>query len=102
MAKKNIFLTLLAILLSLPIVSFAQDITITGMIDNVVLIIWYVADAIIVILWIITGILFLTAQGAPEKLNLAKKALFASIIGTAIIIIAGSAVWLVGGIIGVN
>jgi len=42
--------------------------------------------------------LFLTAMGAPDKLSAAKKALFASIAGTIIIIIASGALNFVRGL----
>jgi hypothetical protein len=42
-------------------------------------------------LWVLTGILFLIAQGDPGKLNIAKAALFTSIAGTIIVILAVSA-----------
>jgi uncharacterized membrane protein SirB2 len=92
--KNTILKLLTAGVLFLPAVASAQY-TITGMIDSVVSVVWYIADAVIVILWIVTGIMFLTAQGDPTKLASAKKALFAALIGTAIIIVAGSAVYLV-------
>lgn len=69
--------------------------TITGMVDGAVQTTLYIASGIVVILWIVTGLLFLTAQGAPEKLSSAKKALFASVAGTVLVIIASSAISLV-------
>lgn len=84
--KKLLLLTPLLIALLFPILASAQ--TIKGIIDNVSSVIQYIARAVVIILWIITGILFLSAQGDPSKLTTAKKALFASIIGTAIVILA--------------
>jgi hypothetical protein len=49
-----------------------------------------VGSAVIVIGWIITGILYLTAGGG-ERLGIAKKALIACVIGTALIIISTTA-----------
>ncbi len=66
--------------------------TITGMVANVAKIIVLVATILVVIFWIITGLLFLAAQGAPDKLSLAKKALYASIAGTAIVILSQVAI----------
>jgi hypothetical protein len=57
---------------------------------------------LIVIIWVITGILFLTAQGAPEKLKTAKVALITAIIGTVVIIMANYATSFVGGIFGLT
>jgi len=98
--KKNTILKIFTAVLFLPAITFAQDLTITSMIDSLVQVAWYIADGVIVILWIVTGIMFLTAQGDPTKLTTAKKALFASIIGTAVIIVAASAVYLVNSAIG--
>lgn len=50
-----------------------------------------VGFAIVIIMWVVTGVLFLIAQGDPGKLNTAKTALIASIAGTIIVIIANGA-----------
>ena len=89
MDKKILFLVLLGVLV-LPSVTLAQ-ITITGMVENVAKVVWTVGTIIVIILWVITGILFLAAQGDPGKLKTAKTALFTSIAGTVIIILAFSA-----------
>jgi len=71
--------------LMLPVLVSAQ--TITGLVANVAAVILNVADFAVVVLWVLTGLLFLSAQGAPDKLGKAKLALFASIAGTVIIVI---------------
>jgi len=81
---KLLFLLLFAVLLY-PVFVSAQSITV--MVGHVTDLILTIADAIVVVLWIVTGLLFLSAQGAPEKLNKARLALFAAIGGTAIIVI---------------
>lgn len=73
----------------MPSVTFAQ-VTITGMVENVAKVVWTVGTVIVIILWVITGILFLASQGDPGKLKTAKTALFTSIAGTVIIILAFS------------
>lgn len=96
MNNKNTFLKILTVaVLFFPAIAFAQDLTITGMINSAVMLTLYIASAIVVILWVITGIMFLTAQGDPTKLTSAKKALYASIIGTVLILVASSALTLV-------
>ena len=50
-----------------------------------------VGGSIVIIGWIIAGILYLTSAGSPEKTGTAKKALFAAIIGTILILIANVA-----------
>ncbi|SRR3989344_5451626 len=90
--KKNtlILVSLLGILI-LPNVAFGQtiQILITNVVNNVV---WPIAIGIVVVLWVITGVLFLTALGDPSKLTAAKHSLFASLAGTIIIVIANSVI----------
>ncbi len=96
MAKKTLLLILLGILL-LPGIVSAQ--TLTGMVANVLKAVWVVATGIVIVLWVTTGVLFLTAQGAPEKLGTAKRALFSSIAGTVLVIVAYSALTIVGNVL---
>ena len=49
-----------------------------------------VGGAVVFIGWVITGILYLTASGKPEKMNVAKIALIACTIGTLLIILAAA------------
>jgi len=90
---KKIFFITLAVL-ALPGVSLAEA-TIQGMVDGAVRTTFYIAGGVVVILWLVTGMLFLTAAGSPENLGAGKKALFAAIAGTVLCIIAGGAVGLV-------
>lgn len=99
MDKKILFLILLGVLV-LPSLASA-DVTITGMVDAAVKTALYIASGVVVILWIITGILFLTAQGAPEKLKSAKTALIAAVAGTILVIVAQGALSLVGSAFGI-
>lgn len=93
--KKLLSLILLLSVLSiLPAVASAQ--TITGIVQNLASIVTNVAIFVTVVFWIITGLLFITAQGDPGKLGTARKALVASIIGTAIAFLAGSATAIIG------
>lgn len=108
MSKKISFLISSAVILVVPTLSFAAGAPTTGtpplivnIIDTTEKTALFIASAVVVILWIVTGILFLSAQGAPEKLNSAKKALFASIAGTLLVIVAASAIALVGHAFGI-
>lgn len=85
MNKKILFLILLAVLF-LPAVAFGQ--TITGIVINIKDVVVNVAGWVVVICWVITGFLFLAAQGDPSQLNKAKIALFTSIAGTILVVIA--------------
>ena len=92
MDKKIIFLILFGILL-LP--SLATAVSIQGMVDGAVQTSLYIASGVVVIMWVVTGILFLSAAGDPGKLGSAKTSLFAAIAGTVIVIVASGAVNLV-------
>lgn len=98
--KKIKFFLILFGLLALPAFAVAQSIQsiITNIVNNVA---WPIAVGVVVILWIATGVLFLVALGDPAKLGTAKKALFASVAGTIIIVIAGSALAIIGNALGV-
>lgn len=98
MNKKALFLILSGALVA-PIVASAQ-VTVGGMVHAAEQTALLIASGIVVILWIVTGVLFLTASGDPGKLGTAKKALFASVAGTVIVIIASSAIALVGSAFG--
>jgi hypothetical protein len=99
MNKKILTLVALVGVLVFPYLAEAQ--TITGMVANIANLVYEVAVGIVVIIWIITGLLFLTALGAPEKLKTAKVALFASIAGTIIVILATFAMPMIKNALGV-
>ena len=98
-SKKILLLILLGVLAS-PSLVFAQ-ITIQGMVNAAVNTTLWIAGGVVVILWVITGILFLSAQGAPEKLKSAKMALVTAVAGTLLVIVATSAVSLVRSAFGI-
>jgi len=89
MNKKILTLIFLALVFIVPNIASAQSIVTMAVAvkDNVLA----VGFAIVIIFWVVTGILFLTAQGEPAKLNTAKMALFAAIGGTILIILANVA-----------
>lgn len=53
------------------------------------------ATWIVVIMWVVTGVLFLMAQGDPAKLGRARLALFTSVGGTILIVMANGAIFFV-------
>ena len=88
--KKFLAATVQATLLLLPVFASAQ--TISGMaatLANQVVTVGYV---LVIIMWVVTGILYLTSMGDPGKLKTANLSLFAAIGGTALVIIAQGAV----------
>jgi len=95
--NKKIFLFSL-VALALPVIAFAQDannVTINSMMNAAEQTTLYFASGVVFILWVVTGLLFVQAQGDPAKLSKAKLALFAAVGGTLLVIIAASAIGLV-------
>ncbi len=60
-----------------------------------------IGSAIVIIGWIIAGILYLTSAGGP-RMETAKKALIACVIGTVLIIISATATTFISGIFGLG
>lgn len=90
--NKKILSLITASALALPILAFGAGATLASMAAAVAEQVLIVGGFIVIIMWVVAGILFLTAQGDPGKLNTAKMGLFAAIGGTIIIILAGGAV----------
>ena len=99
MKKQLLFLIFLGFLV-LPIVALGQwnnsgygsgGGDLNGTLQSIVTTFVTVAGAVVVIGWIIAGLLYLTAAGAPDKLSTAHKAIFACAVGTAVVILAVSA-----------
>ena len=96
MNKKILFL-ILASVLFLPAAALAQaaaaaPVTLVTMAQAIAGQVLMVAEYVVVIMWVVTGIMFLTAQGNPAQLNTAKIALFAAIGGTIVVILASGAI----------
>lgn len=105
MNKKIIFSILLAAVIVTPFITIATPVRPAGscgdpsggneelnrIATNVMNAASTVGAALAVIGFIIAGILWLTAAGSPTKLELAKKALMAAVIGTAILALAQGA-----------
>lgn len=98
MNKKILLLTALGALV-LPALSLAADLP--SMARAAAGTALGVATGVVVVMWVVTGILFLMAAGAPENLGKAKTALIASVIGTVVVIVANGALGLVGGAFGI-
>jgi len=100
MDKKILFLILSGIL-ALPSVVSAQlhyyntSYTLTGIVPKIEMTTGLIFGAIAVICFVIAGILFLTAQGDPEKLRSARSAFFWGIAGVVVGIIAFSIIAIV-------
>ena len=89
MNKKILFLILLTAVLAPSAFVSAQTVaTMAIAAKNLVII---VGAAIVIIMWVVTGILYLTCLGDPGKLKSANTSLFAAIAGTVLIILANGA-----------
>jgi len=92
--KKILFLILLVAIVALPTVVCA---TLSDMASALDTAISTAGLSIVFIGWVVTGILWLTSGGSPEKTGIAKKAIVACTIGTILVILAGAS----GAIMGV-
>ncbi|MCX6718726.1 MAG: hypothetical protein NTY81_03990 [Candidatus Staskawiczbacteria bacterium] len=90
MNKKTAFLVLLAVVFTLPITAHALVNSIQTLSVAVANVVWVVFTGIAVICFIIAGIMFLTAGGAPEKLGTARASLIWGIAGIIVAILAFS------------
>ena len=76
--------------MALPTVAFGTA-TLTGMAANIESATVTIGGTIVVIGWMITGILWLLAAGNPSKITVAKGALIACVVGTIVVVLAGTA-----------
>ena len=91
MKKKLITLTCLITLSALPIVAMAQA-EIEGILNNAInKVVWPLFFSAMVVMFIWTGFLFVTAHGEPAKITKARGALLWSIIGGGLGVLAFSA-----------
>jgi hypothetical protein len=109
MNKKILFIFILAVIIILPVVAFASfsdtesdTVTVETIIVAAEQTTLYIASGIVVILWVVTGILFLSGSGDPSKLVAARKALMAAVAGTVLVIVAASAISIIGSAFGLD
>ena len=70
-----------------------------GLITNIVNAVWVVFTVIVVVMFVVAGVLFLTSHGEPAKLQQAKAAFIWGVAGVAVGIVAFSIIYLVGHVI---
>ena len=109
MNKKILFSIILGSLV-LPLVGLAQLQpyapgapmvgNIWNLMGNIESLLWFIFETIVIVCFVMAGILFLTAQGAPEKLNAAKSAFIWGIVGVIVGIVAYSIIAIVSGALG--
>jgi len=100
MQIKKIILTLALVSLAIaPIAVFAQPSTtissIDNLIDSVKTMAWTVFGGLAVIMFVVAGIMFLTAQGDPEKVKSARNAFIWGVVGVVVAIMAYSIISIV-------
>ena len=102
MTKTKIALISLSAML-LPVLAFAQPSVSISSLDSIVASIeralWIVFGAIAVICFVMAGILFLTAGGAPEKVQAARSAFIWGVAGVIVGIVAYSIIAIVSSVI---
>ena len=97
--KKILFLILLTSIFGFfPFISLASQAE--DFVASVAVAFIVVSSSIVVIGWIIAGILWLLSGGSPEKTGTAKKATWAAVIGTALVVIAILAEDIIAGLLG--
>lgn len=69
--------------------------SLSQLILNIVNAVWVVFTVIVVIMFIVAGVLFFTAQGEPQKLQQAKTAVIWGVVGVAVGIFAFTVIYLV-------
>lgn len=95
MSKKTSFLVLLGAFV-LPLVASAQlrswgsGGSIRSLLDSIESIAWIVFGTIVVVCFVVAGVMFLTAQGQPEKIQLARSATIWGVAGVIVGILAYS------------
>lgn len=107
MSKKTLFLILLALVfISFPfgyasaqLHSYGPDISFKNVVDAVVSGIWIFFVGIAVVMFVVSGILFLTAQGDPAKLQIARSSVYWGLAGIVVAIVAYSIITIVGNLL---
>ncbi len=105
MNKKLIVLNSLAALIALPVIALAADVgpvpnavpslNVGEIVDIIFSILWPIAVAFFVIMFVIAGFLFATAQGDPEKVKQARNAVIYGVVGVIVALLAWSIVFII-------
>jgi hypothetical protein len=87
--KKKILFLILSIFIVCPFIIFAAN-SPTVIFEEFKKLVVSLGMALVVVGWIVAGVLYLMAAGNPEKIQTAKKAMIAAIIGTVLVVIAAA------------
>lgn len=103
MKRNSIISSLIGLTLCVPLAVFAVPGQIgswANLADRIKDFAWQVFALIAVIMFIIAGVLFLTAQGEAEKLTKARSAFMWGVAGVVVGIVAYSILYIVGSFLG--
>lgn len=104
MNKKLIISSASALLLALPALMLAfspgnvpnnVSVTIGGLVDIIFNILWPIAVAFFIIMFILAAFLFATARGDPEKVKQARDAVIWGVVGVVVALLAFSIVFII-------
>ena len=111
MNKKIVVSSVIVTLLSLPTLILAfnagnvpnsnPSLTVEGLIDIIFSILWPVAVAFFIIMFILAAFLFATSQGDPEKVKQARGAVIWGVVGVVVALVAFSIVFILRNMVGV-
>jgi len=95
-----------AAILALPLIAGAQPsnqgLTLCSLVQKIQSAVWIIFGVIAVIMFVVAGILFLTAQGSPDKIAQARTAVLWGVAGVVVGIIAFSIISIVSSAMGLN
>lgn len=97
---KKIIIGIILISLLLPKFGLAQEEKIFSVLENIQKFLFGLVLSLAVIFFIYAGFLFLTAQGRPDAIETAKKALFWGLIGVLVAFLARGLVEIIKAIVG--
>ncbi len=107
MMSKKTFFTVLSGILALPLIasaqvyniSFGPAVSITSIVAGAKTAAWIIFGGVAVVCFVVAGALFLTAQGAPEKLKTAMASFIWGVAGAIVGILAYSIIAVVGSLV---
>jgi hypothetical protein len=101
--KKITLSSIISSAIVLPVVAFAQPAVNIGSMQQLVTKIesfmWIVFGGLAVIMFVVSGILFLVAQGDPEKVQTARASFIWGIVGVVVAIVAYSIIAIISSVV---
>ena len=107
--KKIAAVGLIGLSILLPLIAFADinpsesaPISWNTLVVSIKGAIWQIFALLAVVLFVIAGISFMTAQGDPEKVKLARTEFLWGVVGVVVALLAYSIVNILGGLLGIG